>query len=407
MPSPSTVIFSETAQTFLDSFKIARAQAHLNNLCSVPFAGRRIGTVGHDLAQAWLVEQMQAIDLKTQVSTFAADASVLGISALPEFVVIENDGTINTLEYRRDFQEHPQSARQNLAVQGIVTRSTSESVVGWVVLDTPPTAETADALKARGAVGLLLPQHTGPEGYLPKRIVARQALPLPVISVRADLLAQLEGKHIRANMPVKSIPFKGGHVIGSITGSDASLANTPLLVGAHFDGVGDDVSGFRLPGAADNAAGVSVVLEVARVIKESGQSPRRPIIFAAFDGEEINALGSQAYAASLKAQGISPIVINLDGAARFHEAVWAELSDNAAEIIQALDQVGEWLEIPLIVGAVGSDNRRYAQMGFPTVGLALGGLGGHTPADTVENVDPDAMSLAGRLLLGTISQLAF
>ena len=84
--------------------------------------------------------------------------------------------------------------------------------------------------------------------------------------------------------------------------------------------------------------------------------------------------------------------MNLDGAAQFHQAVWAELSDNADALIQALDQAGEWLETPLTVGAVGSDNRRYAQVGFPTVGLALGGVGGHTPADTVAARDSRLVS---------------
>src|SRR5437870_4141387 len=93
--------------------------------------------------------------------------------------------------------------------------------------------------------------------------------------------------------------------------------------------------------------------ELARVISASGEKPRRPIIFAAFDGEEINARGSLAYAQALKANGTTPIVINLDSAAKFHEAVWAELSDNAEVLIQALDVAGEWLEIPLTVGAVG------------------------------------------------------
>ncbi len=76
-------------------------------------------------------------------------------------------------------------------------------------------------------------------------------------------------------------------------------ANAPLLVGAHFDGAGDDVRGFRLPGTSDNGAGVAVILEAARVVSAVGETPRRPILFVAFDGEEINALGSQAYVQAL------------------------------------------------------------------------------------------------------------
>ena len=57
-----------------------------------------------------------------------------------------------------------------------------------------------------------------------------------------------------------------------------------------------------------------------------------------------------------------------------------------------------------IVGAVGSDNQRYAAQGFPTVGIALGG---HTPADMPEQVDSLALEIAGRLLIATIGHVAW
>jgi aminopeptidase YwaD len=146
---------------------------------------------------------------------------------------------------------------------------------------------------------------------------------------------------------------------------------------------------------------------VARALTYASAPPRRPIILAAFDGEEVNAQGSQAFARELKRQGLAPLVINLDGAARFHEAVWVEPGGPADILVDALDQAGQWLEIPLILGAVGSDNRRYAAQGFPTIGVALGGVGGHTPADIPDHVDLDALEIAGRLLLATIGHVAW
>jgi Zn-dependent M28 family amino/carboxypeptidase len=171
--------------------------------------------------------------------------------------------------------------------------------------------------------------------------------------------------------------------------------------------VGDDPQGYRIEGAGDNAAGVAVILEVARVITQLPERPRRPVLFAAFDAEEVGAVGSRNLANSFQKEGQAPFVINLDGAARFHEAVWVEASPGSEPLLQALDQAGRWLEIPLAVGNVASDNRPYARAGFPTVGLALGSHGMHSPADTVERVEREAMSLAGRLLLAAIWQLAF
>jgi aminopeptidase YwaD len=100
-------------------------------------------------------------------------------------------------------------------------------------------------------------------------------------------------------------------------------------------------------------------------------------------------------------------MINLDGAARFNTAVWVEAGAGTDALIAALDQAGQWLEIPLVLGNVASDNRRYAAAGFPSVGVALGGAGGHTPADTTNHVDDAALRLAAQLLLATLWQLAF
>jgi aminopeptidase YwaD len=66
--------------------------------------------------------------------------------------------------------------------------------------------------------------------------------------------------------------------------------------------------------------------------------------------------------------GSTPLVINLDGAARWGEAVWVEAGARADALIAALDQAGEWLYIPLILGNVASDNRHYAGAHFPSIG---------------------------------------
>ncbi|MEP7284598.1 MAG: M28 family peptidase [Chloroflexota bacterium] len=401
MSQPATAPLS-AVHSLIEAFNVQRALTDLDQLCAKPFAGRRIGTVGHDLAQAWLYQQMIAAGLETQIFQFTAESAVLNLSALPQFEINGLGGIHRQLDYRREFQEHPQSGFQPNIVEGVASRQLTQQ--GWLIVDHVPPLQTAQAWVESGVAGIVLPQHVGPDGYLSKRVIPRARLPLPVIAVSENLITALVGQTISATMPLESVSVHGGTVLGTLEGTDPTLE--PLLVGAHFDGVGDDASGYRIPGAADNAAGVAVILELSRLIGQLGIKPYRSIVFAAFDGEEINATGSYAYAQSLKAAGQKPLVINLDGAAQFHEAVWAELSENADHLMRVLDRTGEWLEIPLVQGSVGSDNRRFAQAGFPTVGLALGGYGGHTPDDTVNRVDPEAMKLAGRLMLATIWQLA-
>ena len=69
----------------------------------------------------------------------------------------------------------------------------------------------------------------------------------------------------------------------------------PLVVAAHYDTVSHS------PGADDNASGLAVMLEAARLVRATPL--RRPIRFIAFCLEEEELLGSRAYAAQLRTDG--------------------------------------------------------------------------------------------------------
>ncbi len=66
----------------------------------------------------------------------------------------------------------------------------------------------------------------------------------------------------------------------------------PILIGAHYDAVPGT------SGADDNATGVAVLLELARMF--ATQPARYPLRLVAFDMEEYGLLGSADYAAKLK-----------------------------------------------------------------------------------------------------------
>ena len=68
-----------------------------------------------------------------------------------------------------------------------------------------------------------------------------------------------------------------------------------IILGAHFDSVEGT------PGADDNASGVAVLLEAARIL--SGLRLRSPVLFCAFNLEELNMIGSAHFAKKLKAAG--------------------------------------------------------------------------------------------------------
>jgi Zn-dependent M28 family amino/carboxypeptidase len=80
------------------------------------------------------------------------------------------------------------------------------------------------------------------------------------------------------------------NVVATVAGGNQA---PPLIVAAHFDTVEQS------PGADDNASGLAVLLEVARLVQKMDLV--RPVRFIAFNLEEENLLGSSAYATELRA----------------------------------------------------------------------------------------------------------
>jgi hypothetical protein len=89
------------------------------------------------------------------------------------------------------------------------------------------------------------------------------------------------------------------NVIGLLRGSDAALANTYVLVTAHYDHLGmkPEGSGDRIyNGANDDGSGTVSVIEIATALATLQPRPRRSIVFMTFFGEEEGTLGSLYYA---------------------------------------------------------------------------------------------------------------
>ena len=92
-------------------------------------------------------------------------------------------------------------------------------------------------------------------------------------------------------------------VIGYIEGSNPSLRNEYIVVGAHYDHLGVR-HGEVYNGADDNASGTATIIEVARSLVQQQQVLGRSIVIVAFDGEELGLLGSKALANHLDSAGL-------------------------------------------------------------------------------------------------------
>lgn len=88
---------------------------------------------------------------------------------------------------------------------------------------------------------------------------------------------------------LQQLPEGGQNVLGIIHGKDSELSEECIVIEAHHDHMGN---GFI--GASDNAAGIAVMLEVARIFASENVN-KRSLLFACFDAEEqiVNVNGKQ------------------------------------------------------------------------------------------------------------------
>ena len=210
------------------------------------------------------------------------------------------------------------------------------------------------------------------------------------------------------------------NVVGMIRGADPERAEEAVVVGAHYDHLGrgwPDVragnAGSIHPGADDNASGVAVLLELARVLA-AGPAPARSLIFAAFTGEEAGRLGSRHYVEAAAGQGEIPEpfgMINLDSVGRLGDGPlyvlgagsareWPHIFRGAGYVTGvAVEAVSEPLDA--------SDQVSFIQAGVPAVQLFTGAHEDyHRPTDTADRVDAEGLVRVAAVAREAIDYLA-
>jgi len=167
-------------------------------------------------------------------------------------------------------------------------------------------------------------------------------------------------------------------ILPSANPKDDSL----VLVGAHLDAISLDENYNLLnlaPGADDNASGVAVMLELARICHANNIQFRRDIHFMAYDGEELGLYGSYADAQKRTGAGDKiAIMLNNDMVSYQPDDNWRVMLfwyDNALDIVsRAADICAQYTDIDPVVPAPSenelsqySDSYAYYQWGYRAV----------------------------------------
>jgi Zn-dependent M28 family amino/carboxypeptidase len=101
---------------------------------------------------------------------------------------------------------------------------------------------------------------------------------------------------LKAHVETTVRPFQSANVVGIVPAANASGHDQAVLYTAHYDHLGfvPGMPGDNIyNGAADNATGCGMILEMARAWMQSGIRPQHSVIFAAVTAEEQGLLGSE------------------------------------------------------------------------------------------------------------------
>jgi hypothetical protein len=211
------------------------------------------------------------------------------------------------------------------------------------------------------------------------------------------------------------------NVLGMLRGRDPEASREIVVLGAHYDHVGYGKlsnsfgpTGFIHNGADDNASGVAGLLEVAEACTLLPQRPRRTIVFALWDGEEVDLLGSRHFVKRLPlplARHTVAFSINLDMIGRLRsERVEVYGSRSAIGLRRAVVDANLSAGLQLAFSweySEDSDHYPFLEAGIPTLMFHTGLHGEyHRPSDDSHLVNFAGVAQVTQLALATLLTVA-
>jgi hypothetical protein len=336
------LVFTSAAQgpTGLDSIRAEELRQKVTYIASEKFKGRGNGTPELNMAAEYIADIFQKNGIKP-----GGD----GGTFLQHFDIYSSElGTKNELRFRGLVTELPVNVRNDFipelwsesgTASGVLELIEDEKLplpgmkgkIAVILEDSissddpefPPSAKEGRRLEQAGAAAVIVVQSLGQRGRfgigslaegfrddLPVRHTPMAALgvadypKIPVLILSTEigrqLVTELRRPQTKAQatlvVDVERNIRKTQNVVGLIDGTDPSLRNEVMIVGAHYDHDGE-AYGQIWYGADDNGSGTSALLELAEAFGNGSARPARSVLLCAWAGEEKGLLGSRYYVA--------------------------------------------------------------------------------------------------------------
>ena len=368
---------------------IENAMEHLRAL-SVEIGPRVSGSKKARETVAYIAEAFRSYGYAVEVMEFTSEtrfriATVTVDGETIDGVALNSDATGEKSAEGRAYGEDLPAGASDTGAISVVERSGSNPRDGLNFM----------AAARRGAAGLVIVNHEEWPlfGY---PIPARDAIPVVLVArTEAERFARAiaDGATISLSIgPARPVAM-------NVIARPGEGARCDILVGGHHDTVA------AAPGAVDNASGVAIVLELARVFASDGLD--EGLCFVTFGAEESGLFGSRALARRMAEAGQLPrFMVNLDVTARGDAVEVIGTRVLVDRSVAILERVGIPAYASSLPPGYGSDHSSFADEGVPVVFFSDGDVSLiHTPADVIDLVEPvavDRIGDAAALMLGVL-----
>ncbi len=449
-------------------FEAERALAHISTLSSPEFGGREAGTLGAELTAAYIANQFVALGLEplgdpltgtemTRSETAHSEGSEglprgylqwfpishTHLISIPTLALMDADGAVlHEFTYRQDFLERAGEGTVEGELVWIRTGSNLEGLRfgGAVVLERSvrdPIAR-AEQLQAHGAGGLVIATDREPSEVWQTSegstyIAPGSKAPIPVFEITGaafETLLERVGTEYRDLITAPPVLPLGvrmrqaltrspvtttltANVLALLPGRDPRLADEVLLVGAHYDHIGQSPDGLYFPGANRNASGVAAMLEMAQVWQSAGYRPARSVLFAAWGAEELDGAGVAHYMthpAIPLTRTVGVIALESIAGGKGYKLLFYGTREQDLALIQRLEASAAQLDRRAWRrGSTGEGwHARFNSAGIPTLKLMWDGAERdfYLPTDTADRIDPERLAASGEILTLTTAWLA-
>ena len=210
----------------------------------------------------------------------------------------------------------------------------------------------------------------------------------PYFLVKKDMFSR-KAKRVKFDVKAK---FERDYPTQNVVGFHKGQSDSIIVVGAHYDHVGELGNGIWIKGANDNASGTALMLDLANELTKGEK--KYSYLFVAFGAEEVGLIGSQYFVNNPLVDLVKiKLMVNLDllgAGSKGLTVVNAFENENYYSVMDRVNTENNYLpELKKRKNAANSDHFPFSEKNVPSIFVyTLGEVGGyHDIHDNPEDLE--------------------